>query len=153
MTAQQTMISKYGMPDGHYQSQWCILWEVKKDFPWFLVNKIFINRDFKDMLFKAFESIEAKGLQGEIKSFDGCLNQRPIRGSSAISMHSWAGAIDLNRVTGHMIEGLPVEKITVEMRRGPWSQDFIDSMKSAGIFFGGDFIHRPDPMHFSMLDM
>lgn len=153
MTAQQSMIAKYGQPDATYQSAWCTLWEVRKEFPWFLVNKIFLNKDFKEMLFNGFKAVDSRGLQSEIKSFDGCLSQRPVRGFNSLSMHAWGAAMDLNHITGHMIEGLPVEKITIEMRRGPWSQEFIDAMKSAGIFFGGDFIHRPDPMHWSMLDM
>ncbi len=153
MTAQQTMVEKYGEPSSAYDARWCIMWQVQQDFPWFLEKEIFINKDFKVILFNGFKAVEVKGLQTEIKSYDGVDCRRPIRGANVWSMHAWNAAIDLNRVTGHMIEGVPVEKITQQMRMGPWTQDFINCMTSAGAFFGGNFIHRPDPMHFSLMDM
>lgn len=152
MTAQQQMIAKYGLPDGVYQSKFCELWKVQEDFSWFPVTRIFINSDFKDMLVKSFIAVENAGLQHEIKVFSGCLVVRPIRGSANISMHSWGSAIDLNAQDDPMVIE-PLADITPAMRLGKWSQGFVDAMTSSGISFGGNFIHRPDPMHFSMLDM
>ena len=153
MTAQETMIAKYGLPDGKYQSKWCILWEVQQDFPWFPAERIFLNKDFKDILYKAFVTLRLNGLQSEIKTYNGCLVVRPIRGANSISMHAWGAAIDLNAQDDPMVINVPEDQITPAIRLGKWSQAFVDAMKSAGLYFGGDFIDRPDPMHYSMLDM
>lgn len=152
MTAQEQMIAKYGMPDATYQSKFCVLWNVQVSFPWFPVKNIFLNVDFRTMLAKSFQAVQDAGLQSEIKVFSGCLVVRPVRGSSSISMHSWGAAIDMNAQDDPMVIE-PLADITPAMRLGKWSQGFVDAITSSGIFFGGNFIHRPDPMHFSMLDM
>jgi hypothetical protein len=152
MTPQQQMIAKYGMPGPAYEAKFCTLWAIQEDFPWFPVAKVFINTDFKALMYAGLKKVEADGLHAQIVTFDGCLSERPVRGSSAISMHSWAAAMDLNRTAGHMVQGVPVSQITTAQRLGPWSQQFVDDMKSVGLYFGGDFIHRPDPMHWSLLD-
>jgi hypothetical protein len=152
MTAQETMISKYGQPDGAYQAKFCILWHIIQDFPWFPASAIFLNKDFKDMLFKSFTAVQAASLQGYIKVYNGCLVNRPVRGSNAISMHAWGAAIDLNASADPMVIK-EFYKITAADRLGTWPQPFVTAMESGGVFFGGNFIHRPDPMHFSMLDM
>lgn len=152
MTAQETMIGKYGQPDGAYQAKFCILWHIIQDFPWFPASAIFLNKDFKDMLFQSFTAVQAASLQGYIKVYSGCLVNRPIRGSNAISMHAWGAAIDLNASDDPMVIE-PLAEITPAMRLGTWPQAFVNAMTSSGIFFGGNFINRPDPMHFSMLDM
>jgi len=43
-----------------------------------------------------FEEIKAKGLSGEIKSFDGCYNNRNKRGGSSKSIHAWGIGVDIN---------------------------------------------------------
>ena len=152
MIAQALMIQKYGQPNGAYQSKFCILWHIEQDFPWFPVTNIFLNKDFKEMLFKSFTAVQAAGLQGYIKFYNGCLVNRPVRGSNAISMHAWGAAIDLNAQADPMVIK-PFDQITATDRLGTWPQSFVDAMVSSGVFFGGNFINRPDPMHFSMLDM
>jgi hypothetical protein len=152
MTASEDMISKYGMPDGHYQSEWCVLWEIQKDFPWFPTKRIFLNKDFKDMLFASFTAVQSGGLQSEIKKFDGCLVVRNVRGMNSYSAHAWGAAIDLNAQDDPMVIK-PVGLITAQDRLGKWSQGFVDAMISGGIHYGGYFKNRPDPMHFAMLNM
>src|ERR1700680_510884 len=139
MTAQEQMIAKYGMPGPEYEAKWCMMWQVQQDFPWFLVPEIFINKDFQIIVYNGLAAIEGLGLQKQIVSYDGCLSVRPVRGSNDESMHAWAGATDWNRITGHMIENLLPSQITMAMRRGPWTEQFIDCMTGAGAFFGGFF--------------
>ena len=152
MTAQETMISKYGQPDGAYQAKFCILWHIIQDFPWFPASAIFLNKDFKDMLFKSFTAVQLAGLQGYIKHYNGCLVVRNVRGSNSISAHAWGAAIDLNASEEPMViaDGLALDD---PKRLGKWPKSFVDAMASSGVFFGGFFHHRSDPMHFAMLDM
>ena len=82
-------------------------------------------------------------LQNEVKTYDGCYNNRSVRGLNSTSLHAWAAAIDLNA----SIEALGQQNTN-------WTPDFIHIMKDAGIFWGGDFHNasRHDGMHFALLD-
>ena len=147
MTAQERLQREYGAPSAAYLREHCIIWQVQNDFKWFPVGHFLVNDELKALLFNAFTALEKGGLHTEIKTFDGCYNDRSVRGRGAISLHAWAAAIDLNAETNGM-----VEHPTDEQRRGGWSEAFIDTMKKAGLFFGGDFIERADPMHWALLD-
>lgn len=147
MTAAQ-LIAQYGPPDASYQAKYCTIWQVKERFTWFPADKIFINIVFMNMLIKSFSAVEAANLQSEITTYNGCYVDRPVRGSNSISAHAYAAAIDLDSA----IDGMVVNP-TTQQRLGKWTQPFIDAMTSSGIFFGGNFSHRADPMHFSMADM
>lgn len=138
MRAQDEILKKYGPPGPPYQAKWCGTWDVKSDFPWFPASHIFINKDFKDKLYSAFKELESKGLQNEIKTFDGCYAYRTVRGTShLISLHSWAMAIDLNA---------SAEKLGQETTH--FTDEFIKTMKKY-VYWGGNF-SRPDPMHFAL---
>lgn len=147
MTAQQQLIDKYGPPDHNYVQKYCISWPVTQDFPWFPVAHFLVNSDFKKVLFNAFTALEQARLHTEIKTFDGCYNDRSVRGSTSISLHAWAAAIDLNAACDGM-----VVNPTQEQRLGTWTPQFIDTMKAAGLHFGGDFSKRADPMHWAYLN-
>lgn len=147
MTAAE-LIAKYGVPDGNYQAKNCMLWPIQEDFPWFPVSHIFLNNVFKSMLFQSFTAVQAAGLQHEIVTYNGCLVPRNVRGSNSISAHAYGAAIDMDAA----IDGMVVNP-TQDQRLGKWSQAFVDAMLTSGIFFGGYFQHRADPMHFSMADM
>lgn len=147
MSAQQQMIAKYGPPSALYVKKYCVVWDVQTGFPWFPVTHFLVNEDFKAILVKAFTNLQDADLQHEIKTFDGCYNDRSVRGSDSTSMHAWAAAIDLNAACDGM-----VDNPTPQQREGTWSPQFIAAMKAAGLYYGGDFKVRADPMHFSMLD-
>lgn len=140
MSAQvMIIIPKYGLPDEAYQLKYCTVWDVQKDFPWFPASRIMINKEFKDKLFNAFTNLEKANLQGEIKTFDGCFAQRPVRGKSVQSLHCWAMAIDINAAT---------EKLAQEKTN--FSAQFITIMLAAGLFWGGNWTSRKDSMHFAL---
>lgn len=151
MTAQQIIIEKYGQPDKDYLAKYCFDWQVKKDFPWFPATEIFINKDFKIKLATAFINLEKANCHTEIKNYDGCFNERTVRGRNSQSLHSWAMAMDMNASLNPMVVK-PLDQITAADRLGNWSSEFITIMKAAGIACGGYFIHRPDPMHFALYD-
>lgn len=141
MSAVQTIITKYGDPDPVYQEKYCSIWKVKDDFPWFPANEIFINNDFKAKLNVIFMRLQTAGVHTEIKTFDGCYNERSVRGMQSESLHAWALAIDLNAAT---------EKLAQENTN--WSAQFIAIFKAAGIFWGGDWNRRKDSMHFALFN-
>lgn len=146
MAAQDILIEKYGQPGPDCIHNFGMIWEVQQDFPWFPVKRFLVLKDFKDLLFNAFTQLVANNLHTEIVTFDGCYNDRAVRGANRKSVHSWMAAIDLNAALNPMAVN-PVP----QQRQGKWSLAFIKVMKDAGIFFGGDFLHRADAMHFSLV--
>ncbi len=91
--AQQELFHAYGDPRvPGWESQWMTLWKVGEEFSWFPKPAIYLHKDFKALLKKAFKELEKKGLHKEIRSCDGCFNIRHVRGSySVLSVHSWGG--------------------------------------------------------------
>jgi hypothetical protein len=90
-----------------------------------------------DNFIAVFTDIQTAGLIDKANDYSGIFATRPIRGYSKFpSCHSWGIAIDLEATdnplgsTGHMDPGV------------------IAIFKKHGFFWGGDFIHRHDPMHF-----
>ncbi len=84
----------------------------------------------------AFKNVVDRGLEDQVKTFDGCYNVRNIRGGDTWSTHSWAIAIDLN---------------------GPWNRfgqsnfemtsELAQCYKDVGCIWGGEW-SKPDAMHF-----
>jgi hypothetical protein len=100
------------------------------------VYRIFCNKDMHPALSEAFKNTLDNGSYREFKTFDGCFNVRWVRGvPGSPSLHSWGLALDFNArdnpLGGH----------------SSWSGAFVDSFKSAGFIWGGEF-SRPDAMHF-----
>lgn len=151
MSVQNTIIiPHFGVPDEAYQSKYCEIWHIQNDFPWMvhvinsgtgqpLVSAL-INSEFKKKLFVAFTTLFKDGLHTEIKTWDGCYNQRDVRGMNTASLHAWAMAVDLNAATEKMQPNGTTH----------WSNDFLSVMKGAGLYWGGEFTHRFDPMHFAL---
>lgn len=68
-------------------------------------------------------------------SYGGCYNNRPIRGSTNISNHAFAAAIDINP------ENLPLgstKKMNIIIST---------AFKNQGALLGQDYVGRKDPMH------
>lgn len=150
---QKAIIKNYGLPGKEYRDKWCEIWNISEDFPWcedirvdqVPFKRVFINKDFKTKLKVAFSNLEREGLQKEIKTFDGCFVERKVRGRNAISLHSWAMAIDFNAAT---------EKL-YQKKNGfyysNFSKEFVKCFTDAGVFWGGNW-NRFDPMHFALFN-
>ena len=153
MGVQNQIISKYGLPSADYRSKYCEIWDIYSDFPWTYDikvgttqvpwKKVFINKEFKKKLFLAFKRIEQAGLQKELKTYNGCYVERTVRGGTSISLHSWAMAIDFNSET----EQLNQKKQGVFFTN--LSPELIKCFTDEGIYWGGHWKRRFDPMHFA----
>lgn len=75
---------------------------------------------------------------GAVK-FSGSYNYRSVRGSSRVSCHGFGAAIDMDAAGNGM---------NTRGDRGSMSHMVIDAFKRQGWYWGGDFQHRQDPMHF-----
>lgn len=105
-------------------------------------KRIYCNRDLLPLLDMTFDVLYLLGLQDELKTFDGCLNVRPIRGteeSPRWSIHSFGLAVDFNASTNPL--GGPVS----------FSPRFLAAMKACGWTCGASF-RRADGMHFQWAD-
>jgi hypothetical protein len=102
------------------------------------LTRIYCNSDMIDALGAAFGNAIIRGVAGQIKTFDGCYNIRPIRGDYArLSCHSYALAIDINAYYNRLGTD------------GNMSKELVQCFKDAGFGWGGDF-SRHDPMHYTM---
>ena len=100
-------------------------------------TKIYINKDAKEPLLKAFENLKQHNLLNELKTFDGCFIIRQVRGIiDQISTHSYVLAIDLNAKEN---------SLGAEPKL---SKEFVKCFTDAGWSWGGNF-KRKDGMHFS----
>jgi|ERR1043166_1041343 hypothetical protein len=89
-----------------------------------------------DNFIAAFKEIKKANLENEVQNYSGIYNNRPIRGASHPSAHSWGIAIDLE--AGKYRLG--------STNRFP--DKIVEIFRSVGFFYGGDFEKRKDPMHF-----
>lgn len=110
-----------------------IIWPATGPF-----KKIYCNKDLIPYLDKVFVRLIEKDLFKELKTFDGCWNIRPIRGTTdKWSMHTWAIAIDINAEDNKLGEV------------GKLSQEFLQCWRDTGWTCGADF-ERRDFMHFQL---
>lgn len=150
--SREEAVRRYGPIDlahGHWpnQSQWMTMLEIPQGwFPdWCVadskvpVTHIFLNKDIHDPLLAALTNIHNLGIGHELKTYDGCFNVRPVRGSSLMSTHAYGLGLDFNAATNPMSSVL----------HSTWSQAFIKCMTDQGFAWGGNFHGRKDPMHWS----
>ena len=87
-------------------------------------------------LHDVFVALQQYGVTSDLFEYDGCYVVRDIRGSSYPSLHSWGLAVDF------------------DASKFPLGSDdrlphlVLLAFKQVGFFYGGDFHHRLDPMHF-----
>lgn len=86
------------------------------------------------------DTIDKHGLS----EYGGSFNYRLIRGSSAISNHSFAIAIDI----APSKNGLNAPDADHDGHPGVFPQFAVEAFKRQGFRWGGDYKGRTDPMHF-----
>jgi hypothetical protein len=103
-------------------------------------KQVTCNKDFVEPLKKSLKCLKDKGIQNELKTWDGILNIRPIRGGSSWSLHSWGLAVDVNAAENPLGGSSKL------------SSQFVQCFKDQGLDWGGDWTGRKDPMHFQLSD-
>ncbi|MCF0075774.1 M15 family metallopeptidase [Dyadobacter sp. CY261] len=143
MKTQAQLIAKFGDPYKNrlaFEKTWMILWEVPQDIREAIPampKKIYLNRLILIPLQTTLRKLISIGVHAEIVSYDGCFNIRSKRGSSGISTHAWAIAIDLNAAL-NPFRG----KVT-------WSDEFVQVWRDIGWICGADWsAASKDGMHF-----
>lgn len=87
---------------------------------------------------KCFQEIIDQGLwDDEFYSWEGCYNLRNIAGSTNLSLHSWAIAIDFNYTGNEYGDSTP-----------SMDKKIVAIFKKHGFFWGGDYRGKKDGMHF-----
>lgn len=128
-------LAKYGAPE---KQSAMIVWDVPAELEIGVIpKKLYINRDAVGPAEKAFRNLISRGFISELKTFDGCFNIRPQRGSASPSLHSWGVAFDVNAATN----GLG--------KKPTLSAGFVKCFTDAGWDWGGPW-KRPDGMHFQL---
>jgi hypothetical protein len=123
--------------------QWCVSYALPPGFSMMnggiLQRHIYCNKDIEPALDQALKSVLARGLSSQLKTFDGCLMVRDVRGlPGQPSCHSYACAVDFNAATNQLGDV-----------NGDMSPEVVQCFKDAGFAWGGDF-QRVDKMHFSL---
>lgn len=150
MVTSKDCFRKYGLPyddtattvneNTAFESKWMVLWDVpadiNKELPC-VPNRIYCNKDLVVPLEKAFRNIIDRGLQSQLKTWDGCFNIRNKRNLSTLSLHSWAIAIDSNAAWN----GLG--------KTPTMSKELVLCFTDAGFDWGGNW-KRLDGMHFQL---
>jgi hypothetical protein len=102
------------------------------------VTHIYMNTDFAAPFEAALRHICYRGLAGQLKTFDGCWNIRPIRGEpNCLSEHAYGNAIDINAAT-NVLGQTPT-----------LSPELVQCFDDAKLFWGGRF-KRLDGMHVAL---
>jgi len=91
-----------------------------------------------DNFVKAFQLIKDRGLTEQVQNYGGIWQMRSKRGMDHPSVHCWAVAVDLE----------PAKYPLGSTDR--FSDEVVACFREAGFFYGGDFAHRLDPMHFQL---
>ena len=123
-----------------FETRHMVLWDVPDDINRAIPaipNRIYCNRDIQRPLETAFRNIIARGLQSQVKTWDGCFNIRNKRGLNSMSLHSWGIAIDINAAWNGL------------NRTPTMSPELVKCFTDAGFDWGGDWKRR-DGMHFQL---
>ncbi len=95
---------------------------------------------------KALRLVCERGLAGELKTYDGCFNIRPMKSGRSLSVHSWGLALDFNAETNPF--QYPGPSFSDMVR--DFSDDFVRCFAEAGFEWGGIWKSVKDPMHFQL---
>jgi len=136
MVTPSECLKKYGEPKNGMPC--LVVWDVPAELEiGFIPKKIYCNKDLIEPLKQAFKNLIERGFINELKTWDGCFNIRQMRGINAMSLHSWAIAIDVNAFEN----GLNKEP--------KLSEGFVKCFEDAGFDWGGRW-KRKDGMHFQL---
>ena len=137
MVTSADCLKRFGNPEKESGlTLWYVPQYVWQNIPT-IPRKIYCNEQLILPLEIAFLNVIDRGLQDEIKTWDGCFNIRKARGLKSLSLHSWAIAIDINAAWN----GLG--------KKPTMSKELVRCFTDAGFDWGG-YWTRPDGMHFQL---
>lgn len=149
---------KFGHPGKKKFINGLMIWDVPAHLEIGIIPKrIYCHPLLIQPLTGAFANLITRDYVGELKTWDGCWNLRPIRGYEKkyeqliaqgkeeaaikyLSIHSWAGAIDLNASTNQL------------GKKPTLSKGFVKCFTDSGMEWGGGW-SRPDGMHFQLAEL
>ena len=156
MVSNKSIIQHFGLPADNVSNM--IMWTVPEElrFPP-IPKKIYCHRLLVPLLTRAFRLIISRSLQHEFKTWDGCYNDRVMRGyeqkydelfkTSPLdaaerfkSIHSWGLAIDINAFENQL------------GHKPAMSPELVKCFTDVGFDWGGNFHTRLDGMHFQVSD-
>lgn len=115
-----------------------VLWKLPEDLIFDnLPRKIYLNKRLINPLSQALHEIKIKGLEDQIKTYDGCFNIRNMKAGNRYSLHSWGIAIDINAAWNGY------SKIPT------MSKELVECFTNNGFDWGGEW-KIPDGMHFQL---
>jgi len=151
MVTSKDCLSKYGDPNLiETQNKYFEIWVVSENFLKAFSHvrfsavgtigfpkKIFINKDFRPLLEKSLQNVIDRGLERELKTWDGVFIIRQKRGLTSLSLHSWAVAVDINAFENQL------------NKEPKLSKEFVRCFTDCGLEWGGTWA-RKDGMHFQI---
>jgi hypothetical protein len=89
----------YGEPNSNIVKNFLHIWRVpenyRKAIPC-LPSKIYCHKKLPEYLMHGLDLVLLRGLENQIKTWDGCYNVRTTKGGMSWSIHSWGLAFDIN---------------------------------------------------------
>lgn len=139
MITSKMCLDKWGDPAITENELKCMtVWDVPEHLEIGVIpKKLYCNKLMVPALIKAFTNLIDRGFVKELKTFDGCFNVRKMRGLTALSLHSWGIAIDVNAAWNGL------GKVPT------LSAGFVKCFTDAGFEWGGTW-QRKDGMHFQL---
>ena len=154
---QKQLISLLGDPSVNqvaFERANMVLWDIPQEIndaikP--LPNKAYVNKRIVAPLETALRRCIAEGVQGEIKTWDGCFNVRKKRGLGTLSMHAFGLAIDMNAAWNPLITVGVLDPVILRKQYVTWTEQFLECWRGSGWTCGADWRTRLDGMHFEYL--
>ena len=115
-----------------------VVWQVPKALQFdHIPKKIYCNKHMTGPLEQALKNVKDRGLESQIRTWDGCFNIRRKRGAMSSSLHSWGLAIDINAAWNGF------------GKKPTMSDELVACFTDAGFDWGGNW-ERADGMHFQL---
>jgi hypothetical protein len=112
------------------------------------VKEFYCHTLLAETFTRVYTQIYDGGYWSLLHSFGGCYACRAIRGKQNTSTHAWGIANDLN-AEENALGAIPPATFD-EQHPYLFTADHpvVKIFKSNGFIWGGEFVHRKDPMHF-----
>lgn len=118
-----------------------VLWDVPAHMELGAIpRRVYCNRDLVHPLQHALANVIARGLVGQLKTWDGCFNIRRKKGGRTLSLHAWGVAIDINAAWNGF------------GKTPTMSPELVKCFTDAGFDWGGVW-KTPDGMHFQLKEL